>query len=58
MGQTFFLAGCITIAAILGGLLFFIPLGKPVFNLIYVGFIGGYGILLLALYKRGKMPGV
>ena len=35
-----------------------IPLGKPVFNLIYVGFIGGYGILLLTLYKRGKMPGV
>jgi len=46
------------VAAILGSLFFVIPLGKPVFNLIYVGFIGGYGIVLLILYWRGKMPGV
>ena len=45
-------------AAILGGIFFFLPLGKPVFNLIYVGFIGGYGLVLFALYQRGKMPGV
>ena len=50
--------GALPVALILGSLFFFIPLGKPVFNLIYVGFIGGYGILLLILYKRGKMPGV
>lgn len=35
-----------------------IPLGVPVFNLIYVGFIGGYGILLLILYRKGKVTGV
>jgi len=35
----------------------FIPIGVPVFNLIYVGFIGAYGILLLLLYSRGKVPG-
>jgi alpha-beta hydrolase superfamily lysophospholipase len=46
------------VAAILGSLFFLVPLGKPVFNLIYVGFIGGYGILLAVLYWRGKMPGV
>lgn len=50
--------GALPVAAILGSLFFIIPLAKPVFNLIYVGFIGGYGILLLTLYWRGKMPGV
>jgi hypothetical protein len=35
----------------------FIPIGVPVFNLIYVGFIGSYGILLTLLYSRGKVPG-
>jgi len=50
--------GALPVAALLGSLFFIIPLGKPVFNLIYVGFIGGYGILLLILYWRGKMPGV
>jgi len=35
-----------------------LPLGKSVFNLIDVGFIGGYGTLLLILYWREKMPGV
>ena len=35
----------------------FIPIGVPVFNLIYVGFIGSYGILLIILYSRGKVPG-
>ncbi len=38
-------------------LFIFIPIGVPVFNLIYVGFIGAYGILLLILYSRGKVPG-
>ncbi len=46
------------LAAALGGIFFFLPLARPVFNLIYVGFIGGYGLLLLILYWRGKMPGV
>ncbi|NTV37455.1 MAG: alpha/beta hydrolase, partial [Anaerolineaceae bacterium] len=43
------------------GLIFFasiqIPLGVPVYNLIYVGFIGGYGLLMLLLYSIGRMPG-
>jgi len=38
-------------------LFIFIPIGVPIFNLIYVGFIGAYGILLLLLYSRGKIPG-
>jgi hypothetical protein len=46
------------VAALLGSLFFFLPLEKPVFNLIYVGFIGGYGLLLAVVYGRGKMPGV
>lgn len=50
--------GALPLAALLGGLFFSIPLPKPVFNLIYVGFIGGYGLLLLLLYNREKMPGV
>ena len=57
-GKLLLWLGAIPVAAILGSLFFFIPLGKPVFNLIYVGFIGGYGVLLLILYKRGKIPGV
>jgi pimeloyl-ACP methyl ester carboxylesterase len=40
------------------GLAFLVPMGVPVFNLIYVGFIGGYGLLLLILYAIGRMPGV
>lgn len=57
-GKLLLWLGALPLAAILGGLFFIIPLGKPVLNLIYVGFIGGYGILLLILYRRGKMPGV
>ena len=34
-----------------------IPIGVPVFNLIYVGFIGGYGLTLALVYRKGKMPG-
>jgi pimeloyl-ACP methyl ester carboxylesterase len=45
------------IAAILCSIFIFIPIPIPVFNLIYVGFIGGYGILMLVLYRFGKMPG-
>ncbi len=50
--------GALPVAAVLGSIFFFTPLGKPVFNLIYVGFIGGYGILLAVLYWFSKMPGV
>jgi len=57
-GKLLLWLGALPVAAILGSLFFVIPLGKPVFNLIYVGFIGWYGILLFLLYWRGKMPGV
>jgi len=57
-GKLLLWLGALPVAGLLGSLFFIIPLGKPVFNLIYVGFIGGYGILLLILYWRGKMHGV
>jgi pimeloyl-ACP methyl ester carboxylesterase len=44
--------------ALLGGLIFLLPLGNPAYNLIYISFLGGYGILLLVLYHQGWMPGV
>ncbi len=43
--------------ALLFGLFFVVPLGLPAFNMIYVGFIGAYGLLLLVLYALGRMPG-
>ncbi|NMC08058.1 MAG: alpha/beta hydrolase, partial [Candidatus Lokiarchaeota archaeon] len=36
---------------------FALPLGLPIFNLIYVAFIGGHGVLLVLLYNHGRMPG-
>lgn len=48
--------GAVPLILLLGALLFFIPLPVPVFNLIYVGFIGGYGLLMLLLYWLGRMP--
>lgn len=45
------------VALLLTGLFFLIPLYLPVLNMIYVGFIAGYGILLLVLYRLGKVPG-
>ncbi len=57
-GKVLLWLGALPVAAILGSIFFFIPIGKPVLNLIYVCFIGGYGILLMLLYKLGKMPGV
>ncbi len=50
--------GGLPIGGLLCGLFILLPIDLPVFNLVYVGFIGGYGILLLALYLIGKMPGV
>jgi len=57
-GKIILWLGALPVAAILGSIFFFIPFGKPVLNLIYVCFIGGYGILLFILYKWEKMPGV
>ncbi len=44
--------------AVVFAVYWFVPLATPVFNLIYVGFIGGYGLLMALLYGLGKMPGV
>jgi pimeloyl-ACP methyl ester carboxylesterase len=44
-------------SALLTGLFFLVPLGLPVFNMLYVGFIGGYGLLMLILYLLGRVPG-
>jgi pimeloyl-ACP methyl ester carboxylesterase len=49
--------GAIPAAVLLTGLFFIFPLYLPVFNLIYVGFIGGYGVLMLVLYLLGRIPG-
>jgi hypothetical protein len=49
--------GAVPIALALLSLLFFIPIGIPIFSLIYIGFIGSYGILMLLLYNSGKVPG-
>jgi len=40
------------------GLYVLIPLPSPTFNLIYGGFLGGYGLLMFLLYRFGRMPGV
>lgn len=46
------------LSALVGSLVFVIPLPKPVLNLYYVAFLGGYGVLQFILYRLGKMPGV
>lgn len=48
----------IPLAALLGGAVFLLPLGIPVMNLIYVGFIGAYGLLQTVLFRLGRMPGI
>jgi hypothetical protein len=49
--------GALPLMVLLFGSFFILPLGLPAFNLIYVGFIGGYGILMTILYTSGRMPG-
>ncbi len=39
------------------GIYLLLPLGNPVFNLIYTGFLGGYGLILVFLYRLGRTPG-
>ncbi len=49
------------ICVLVAGILAMIPIGVPVFNMIYVGFIAGYGIFMLLLYqfrKKKLIPGV
>jgi hypothetical protein len=49
--------GALPLGAILASFFFFLPIGLPTFNLIYVAFFGGYGILIWLLYRFGRMPG-
>lgn len=49
--------GALPIGALLAGIFFFLPIGSPTFNLIYVAFFGGYGILIFGLYSFGRVPG-
>lgn len=44
--------------ALIASAVFFAPVGTPAFNLYYIGFFGGYGMLLWFLYLKGRMPGV
>jgi len=56
-GKFIFWLPALPVSALLAGLFFFVPLYLPVFNMIYIGFIGGYGLLMLILYLIGKTPG-
>lgn len=49
--------GAIPLGGLLSSVFFLLPVGLPTFNLIYVAFFGGYGILMLVLYRTGRMPG-
>jgi pimeloyl-ACP methyl ester carboxylesterase len=57
IGKTLLWLAALPILILMFILFVFIPIGVPIFNLIYVGFIGAYGILLIILYKIGKVPG-
>jgi hypothetical protein len=46
------------LSAVVMALYVLIPLPSPTFNLIYGGFLGGYGLLMFLLYWFGRMPGV
>ena len=56
-GKLFLWLAAIPLIAVLFAGYYFLPLPTPVFNLIYVGFIGGYGLLLAWLYRLGRVPG-
>jgi pimeloyl-ACP methyl ester carboxylesterase len=51
------LLASLPIAVIIASLILLIPVGVPIFNIIYVAIFGGYGLLLMLLFRAGKMPG-
>ena len=57
LGKTLLWFAALPLSAILSALFFLGPLGLPVFNLIYIGFIGSYGLLMLMLYCTKRCPG-
>ncbi|MFW9924006.1 MAG: alpha/beta hydrolase [Candidatus Thorarchaeota archaeon] len=50
--------GGIGFGALIGLLFIFLPFGFPVFTLVYVCPITGYGVMMLILYATEKMPGL
>ncbi len=58
LGKLLLWLAAIPFALLLGGIFFLLPLDLPAFNLYYVVFLGGYGLLMALLYLRGRMPGV
>ncbi len=56
-GKLLLWLAAVPVAVLLASLFFLLPMDLPVFNMIYVGFIGGYGILMVGLYLTGKVPG-
>jgi hypothetical protein len=50
------LLASLPIAVILVSIFMAIPIGLPIFNVVYVGIFGGLGFLLILLYRIGKMP--
>ncbi|MBD3193610.1 MAG: alpha/beta fold hydrolase [Candidatus Lokiarchaeota archaeon] len=49
--------GAIPIALFMLTAFMLIPIGIPIFSLFYVGFIGSYGLLMIFLYTRERLPG-
>ena len=49
--------GSLPIALLLLSLFFLIPIGLPIFSLFFVGFLSSYGIFMIILYLKNRMPG-
>jgi len=58
LAKLLFWLPALLLGALLAAVFFLIPVGFPAFNMIYIAFLGGYGILMLLLYRRGRMPGM
>lgn len=58
LAKLLFWLPALPLGALLAAVFFLIPIGFPAFNMIYVAFLGSYGILMLLLYRRGRMPGM
>jgi pimeloyl-ACP methyl ester carboxylesterase len=46
------------LGVLVSGAVFIVPLPKPVLNLYYLAFFGGYGLLFLLLRRLGRIPGL
>jgi len=57
-GKALLLVPGLLVGVLMGGLFFFLPIGLPTYNLLYVVILGGLGVLLLVLYRAGKVPGI